>query len=50
MKHPSPITALLALSLLLPSCAADRDTSRMEILGEDWHLAGFDNALDLLIE
>lgn len=48
MKHTSRITVLLGLALLLPSCAADRgSSSHMEILGEDWHLAGFDNALDL---
>jgi hypothetical protein len=48
MKHRSRITALLGLTLLLPSCAAHRgSSSHMEILGDDWHLTGFDNALDL---
>ena len=47
MRHTSRLTALLGLALLLPSCAADRGNSRMEILGDEWHLAGFDNALDL---
>ncbi len=47
MKHTARITALLGLTMLLPSCAADRGSSRMEILGDEWHLAGFENSLDL---
>jgi len=48
MKFDLRITGLLGLALLLPSCAAEKGgTARMEVLADEWHLAGFENSLDL---
>ena len=44
----SRLIALLGSALVLPSCLGEPAGSRrMEVLAEEWHLAGFENSLDL---
>ncbi|MCW1922399.1 DUF3616 domain-containing protein [Luteolibacter arcticus] len=47
-RHPRALAAL-ALAALLPAACAQQDagTQRLEILTDEWQLAGFENSLDL---
>lgn len=47
MKSTLQTLSVLALMALLGSCSAGRGNSRMEVLGHEWQLAGFENSLDL---
>lgn len=46
--HP-PLFAALALAALLPAACAQHDAGspRLEVLAQEWQLAGFENSLDL---
>jgi len=47
VKRSCEFAALLALSSVLPACAGGQSPGRLEILDAEWHLAGFENSLDL---